>query len=257
MRDCAVWVDERTREVEVLFIVYAPCYGIVPLLGFITFTVLVLILIIITSWHCVTTSIRARHCGHVIHNHTPLCSLVIRYNGNYALFDIVRLTFEFELGGRMTKELNVDTVDLELTQSADDVKRMFLELLTIIGVALTLLRELKEFYESQRKTGNIFAYFDFWHVLELISLGLYGLAGVSWGVILFIIAPTIVRSRSRSPQHTCIISTLNSRYWRVFSVRFCAKRTSFLAWFSPKIKGLRYLTCVTSDVRACGAGGAG
>ena len=40
------------------------------------------------------------------------------YNGNYALFDIVQLDFRIELGGQLDKKMTMNTVDLELLNSA-------------------------------------------------------------------------------------------------------------------------------------------
>jgi hypothetical protein len=37
------------------------------------------------------------------------------YNGNYMLFAIIEVRFEFELGGLMNKHLNINVMDLEAT----------------------------------------------------------------------------------------------------------------------------------------------
>jgi hypothetical protein len=50
--------------------------------------------------------------------------IFVVYNGNFGLFDVVQINFQFELGGRISSSVDANTVDLELFQSWSDVGRL-------------------------------------------------------------------------------------------------------------------------------------
>jgi hypothetical protein len=65
------------------------------------------------------------------------------YNGNYALFNIVELNMEFDLGGQLKKTVQSNTIDLELfnAKTFNDWLRGFLEIVVIIILISNIIGE--------------------------------------------------------------------------------------------------------------------
>jgi hypothetical protein len=104
------------------------------------------------------------------------------YNGNYMLFAIIEVRFEFELGGLVNKHLNINVMDLEAysTQRHDVVPRMVCEVFIVLGVIFKIFGEIQDIIEAKKLTGSVLTYFTQWNIVDLTSIALYTLCIIYW-----------------------------------------------------------------------------
>jgi len=132
------------------------------------------------------------------------------YNGNLGLFTIVQVQFTFDLGGKVSKDIEVTILDLELVHStyatADGVVheygtgwedfRIVLEFAVIVGVMLIVVGEIKDLRDTKMMLGSYRFYFaSMWNVIDVAHITLYVLSIVYW-LRMFISARSI-----EPPQH--------------------------------------------------------
>ena len=115
------------------------------------------------------------------------------YNGNYMLFGIVEVKFEFGLGGLLAKGVDVSVLDLEAYNfytSKDElifrrVFRLFLELIVVAGVIFKVIGEVEDMIEARKLHGTVRAYFEPWNILDVVGIAMYSIVIVYWIIYFF------------------------------------------------------------------------
>ena len=128
------------------------------------------------------------------------------YNGNLGLFSVVTASFNFALGGEVSKGFAVTVLDLELVKSeyekddgtlreygtAADTMRITMEFVVVIGVIYLAGGELKDLWEAKQVLGKYRYYFSsMWNAVDLLHITLYVMAIFYW-ILMFTMAQDIV-----------------------------------------------------------------
>jgi hypothetical protein len=154
--------------------------------------------------------------------------LFMTYNGNYAVFDLISLQFEFQLAGRVMREIEITTIDLELfsLDSNADIGRVLCELFVlfcVIAFFLDELRDVWDIYQQEKETKDtkdhrawnpamwakkiisvdfkgwqevlVLYANDRWNLFDIISIVLFVFAYILWMFIL------IMSMRVEVPQY--------------------------------------------------------
>ena len=102
-----------------------------------------------------------------------LLVLNIADNGNYKLFAVVQVHFEFDVGGKIEQKVHISVLDLEMGGTIVSWINVGYTLLGlyILHMALT---ELSDLYMAWRYMGGVAQYFvSFWNYADLSQVALF------------------------------------------------------------------------------------
>lgn len=120
----------------------------------------------------------------------------VTYNGNLELFAVTMVMFEFNLGGRITKELEVTTLNLELDKESEITASnllfhrwsgmvTILEAVLMMYVVLTAVGEFKDVYDAWAFYGSPLYYFASpWNYFDMAQVWCFVMCGVLWSYLL-------------------------------------------------------------------------
>jgi hypothetical protein len=125
------------------------------------------------------------------------------YNGNYKLFALVQVMFEFDVGGQLEKRIKISVLDLELEEcTSNEMKALqssstagclmtdfwsrkwWKYLLLIAYVGLTASGELADMWDAYQFMGSPLHYFtDFWNYIDAGQVVAYLICGLYFIVL--------------------------------------------------------------------------
>eukprot|EP00271_Cylindrocystis_brebissonii_P009574 TRINITY_DN2455_c0_g4_i1.p1 TRINITY_DN2455_c0_g4~~TRINITY_DN2455_c0_g4_i1.p1 ORF type:complete len:1556 (-),score=275.43 TRINITY_DN2455_c0_g4_i1:1951-6618(-) len=96
---------------------------------------------------------------------------LVTYNAQEQSFTLVKCELTFQVGGKVVVKCSVDTARLGLYRRGEDKVRLVLELLFLVGVALSVLLEVREAFKTKKDTGKFSNYFqNTWQIIDLLSI---------------------------------------------------------------------------------------
>jgi hypothetical protein len=105
----------------------------------------------------------------------------VTYNGNHELFAVVDIRFEFNLGGKVEREIEVTTLNLELDKDELFSLRHVLDFIVVMYVFMTAVGELLDVWSAFVFYGNPLKYFDsIWNVVDMAQIWVFVMCIINW-----------------------------------------------------------------------------
>jgi hypothetical protein len=119
----------------------------------------------------------------------------VTYNGNLKLFAVVRIHFQFNLGGKVSKSVDVQTLNLELDREKFDWDTLFtyrfggvltlLESMLLFYVLCTAAGEFKDVIDAWKFLGSPLKYFvSVWNYFDMAQVWSFIMCGIYWAYLL-------------------------------------------------------------------------
>ena len=135
----------------------------------------------------------------------------LTYNGNHALFDIIELVIEFQLGGTVDKSISITTVDLEFmfydTWLPKDIYRTICEvvvLMYVVSFAVGELQDLSAIHKDHEHLSikNVLQLYvkEIWNILDVITIFLFVVYYFVYFAIFLISQSITVKDKFYFPQ---------------------------------------------------------
>ena len=106
---------------------------------------------------------------------------VVVYNAELGYFGNVMVYFEFTDGGKIQVSHSVNTVRVELYETAEDWGRFAMELLLTIGAVYSVYEEAMDFIDSKKEKGTYMAYFSsMWNYIDIASITIHLATIMMW-----------------------------------------------------------------------------
>jgi len=106
---------------------------------------------------------------------------VVTYNADFKTFANTKMTFTFELGGRISMVYLVQTFRVESYDSSEDDLRYIMELTFVALTGINVLLEIWDWFRAWIRTGSPLAYFaSFWNCVDASNIFLFTLNMYVW-----------------------------------------------------------------------------
>ena len=106
---------------------------------------------------------------------------LVVYNAELGYFGNVMVFFQFTDGGKIEVTHSVNTIKVELYETADDFVRFAMEILLVIGIVWSVYEEVLDMFHTRREKGTYMAYFaSVWNYIDVASITIHVVTVVMW-----------------------------------------------------------------------------
>jgi hypothetical protein len=106
---------------------------------------------------------------------------LVVYNAELGYFGNVMVFFEFSEGGKVSVTHSLNTIKVELYDTAADMSRLAMEVILCLGVAWSVYEELMDVFDTKKATGSYAAYFaSVWNYVDVASITLHVVTIIMW-----------------------------------------------------------------------------
>ena len=114
---------------------------------------------------------------------------LVVYNAELGYFGNIMVYFQFSEGGKIQVSHSVNTIKVELYESAGDWVRFAMEILLVIGVIWSVYEEAMDLIHTKRTKGTYAAYFaSAWNYVDVASITIHVVTVIMWFTFAFSLA---------------------------------------------------------------------